>query len=360
MTPTTARAWLATRGFLAWWILELRTALAELCTLVAPRWRKRLTVFVSRARLQVVDGDSRSDPPVVDLARTESGSLPLPPLSEVQTAVVIKGRRAQLVFDPDFAFIRRLRMPLAALAHLDSAIELQQPKLLPLEAGLLSAAYEIATIDEPNAAIDIDLAAVKRSDVEPLEKALEQWGLQVDSMHLGRAADSRFRFAFATSRTHPDHFLTTGGDILWAASAVALMVCALAVWELQTVRAERSLQQALADTAEQASAVLEKRQQLTSRLETLAQLARIERTPTAAAILTDITRHLNRDVWLTTFELKGRTLRIVGLAADPAATVKDLAASTLITDIELRSSMFAGTNTGKDRFEITAQIRARI
>jgi general secretion pathway protein L len=343
--------------FLNWWVLELSTALEALRSQLIPGWRRSVTVYVSRSRLQIVTGDSRNNPAILEVTRTEPASELTLALSDAERATLAGGRRARLVFDSELAFVRPLRMPLAALPHLASAIGLQQPKLLPLDTSLLRSDFEIVAIDSDDASVDIELAALKRSDIDPIESALERWGLQLGSVHLGTASDSRVRFKFGAPDARANRFAITRVDTFWAASAAALAICAVAVFAVQAVRAHRSLEQALAQTSGEAATVLQQRQRLISRLETLSLLSQAERAPTAAAILADVTAHLNRDAWLTTFELKGRDLRLVGLSSESAELVKELAASAFLTEVELHSSMSAGANTGKDRFEITAQVK---
>jgi Fimbrial assembly protein (PilN) len=114
----------------------------------------------------------------------------------------------------------------------------------------------------------------------------------------------------------------------------------------------------LAETTAEAVTVLRQRQELVSQLETLSLISDSERAPTAAAVLADVTAHLNKAAWLTTFELKGRDLRLVGLSPDSSAVVRGLAEASFIGETQLRSSTSASGNTGKERFEITAQVKA--
>jgi hypothetical protein len=343
--------------FMNWWVQELTAAADDLRSHLSPRWRRSLTVYVSRSRLQVLEGDARTDAPILDLVRTAQGSEAAPSASKDQ-ALLAGGRRVRLVLDPEFAFVQRLRMPLAVLPHLASAIELQMPKLFPVNAALLRSDFEIVAIDSPRASVEVDLASIKRSDIEPVESSIEQWGLQIASVHLGCVSEPRVRFTFGRSDTRVNRLAITRADTRLAASAAALAVCAVAVFSVQAVRAHRYLDRALAQTSTEAAAVLQQRQALISRLDTLSLVSQLERTTTAAAVLGDVTTHLDRDSWLTTFELKGRDLHLVGLSSEPATTVKQLATSPLLTDVELRSSTSAGSNSGKDRFEITAQVKA--
>ncbi len=344
--------------FLGWWVHELSMTLEELRSRLTPRWRRSLTVYVSRSRLQIVEGDARNTPAILEVGRSDPGGELALTLTEEQRATLAGGRWARLVFDPEFAFIRPLRMPLAALPHLAAAIELQLAKLLPINPALLRSDFEIVTIDPDGAAVDVELAALKHSDIEPIEHALGQWGLRPGSIHLQGGSDSRVRFKFRAPEAHRNRFAISRLDVFWAAGATTLALCAAAVFAVQSIRAHNSLERALQQTSAPAAAVLQQRQELISRLETLSLISQGERTPTAAAILAEVTTHLNRDTWLSTFELQGHELRLVGLSPESAATVKDLAASPLITEVQLRSSASAGTNTGKDRFEITARVKA--
>jgi len=344
--------------FLNWWVLELTTVLEALRSQLIPGWRRSLTVYVSRSRLQIVEGDSRSNSAIFEVARAERSSELALALSEEQRASLGGRRRARLVFNSELAFVRTLRMPLAALPHLASAVELQMPKLLPMNAGLLRSDFEIVAIDPEGAAVDVELAALKRSAIDPIENALNHWGLQLASIHLGTDSDSRVRFTFGAPDAPANRFAITRVDTFCAAGAAAMAVCAVGIFAVQTIRAHKSLEEALTQTNSPAAAVLQQRQRLIARLETLSLISQAERAPTAAAVLADVTAHLNREAWLTTFELKGRDLRLVGLSSESAAVVRELAASALITDVELHSSVSAGNSTGKDRFEITAQVKA--
>jgi Tfp pilus assembly protein PilN len=113
-------------------------------------------------------------------------------------------------------------------------------------------------------------------------------------------------------------------------------------------------------TVAEATAVMDERQHLLSALDPLAVLSSRERavgTVGAAMILSDVTTRIPQDAWLTTFELKGHNLRLAGLSPDPAAVVKVLSESPRLTAVELRSSMTAGAGSGKDRFEVVAQVK---
>jgi Tfp pilus assembly protein PilN len=139
--------------------------------------------------------------------------------------------------------------------------------------------------------------------------------------------------------------------------ASLLGVAAIAVCSIQAYRAQSALDRTQIRTHGEASLVLEQRQRLLTRLEPLTALSRLERSPTAAAILTDVTTRVPGDTWLSSFELKGLSLRLIGSSPDAGAVVRQLANSGTLTDVELRNSTSAGAGSGRDRFEIVAQIK---
>jgi Fimbrial assembly protein (PilN) len=346
----------AARG-LKWWTDELRASLQELLSFIAPKWRRTLTAFVSPSRLLIVEDPATEAPPILELPRARCDahmSSPLP--ADHALAGLEPGRRVRLVFEPEFAFVRTLSFPIAVLPHLRSALDLQIPKLLPLSVALLRWDFALTGPSPDGASIDVELAAIKRSDVDSIEQPLRSWGLRPTSVQLGRPSDPSFRFRFGAPDAPASRFALSRADSLLAASAATLTMAMIIVFAVQSYRAQKSLDQALAQATDAATSVLQQRQQLISRLELLSVVSSVERTPGAAAVLSDVTRRISHDTWLTTFELKGRDLKLVGQSADPATLVKQLASSQVIAEIELKSSL--STAAGRDRFEITAQVRA--
>jgi general secretion pathway protein L len=258
------------------------------------------------------------------------------------------------------AFTRRVQLPLAALPHYKSAVALQLPKLLPMDPELLLTDVEILAVYPDSKRLDVELASVKRADLEPLIAAIQAWGLRVGSVHLAGAPGTAARFRF---RAHHDHGLPLGLrriDRWLMATAAGLTLSCVALAATESYRAAASLGQAQAATQDTARGALGQRQVLLARLEPLQALAQHENTPTAVAVLADVSALLPTDSWITMFEVKQRNLRLVGVSPDAASVVKLLAASRLLTDVELRSSTTAGIGTGKDRFEITAAIEPAI
>jgi len=313
--------------FFRWWIAELTACSHDILARVAPKWRRVLTVHVNRERPLVIDG-------------------------EVET-----GRRVRLVFDVDFAFVKQLELPLAALPHLKSALSLQFPKWLPMSPTLLATDYAVVAVHPERSAFDLELAAIKLTDIEPVATTVRQWGLRVSSVHLRGTTDDSVRFQFPVYNSSSRRFVPTRVDTWLLASAAILAIASIVAPAVQGYRAARALSQAQLQTVNEAQAAMEERQHLLADVDPLTVLASRERVVGAAMILSEVTTRIPQDTWLTTFELKGRNLRLAGLSPDAAAVVKVLSDSPHLAAVELRSSMTAGAGSGKDRFEVTAQVK---
>jgi hypothetical protein len=341
--------------FLRWWLWELVTVIQQMLPHSAHLWRRNLTAYISRNRISIVEAHS-ANTPLLEMAGQDMLAGTELPLPEHLAVVLERGHRIRIVLDPEYAFLRSFRLPLAALAHLRSALELHIPKLLPMDAALLRTDHSMLEVNPQSATIDVELAAIKCSDIEPIEKALRHWGLQPTAVHLGRPNDPQPRFSLGNSDSNTGRWALSRADACLAAAAATLTMAALVTYAVQSYRAQRSLEEALIQSGPEAASVLQQRQHLSSRVETLTVLSAAERAPTAAAVLAEVTTHIGHDTWLTALDLKGHELRLIGLSPNPASVVSQLASSTLLSEVELRSSMSVGAASLHDRFEITAQV----
>jgi general secretion pathway protein L len=341
--------------FLRWWTTELKSCTHEIVARIAPAWSRSLRIFIDAHRLRIYSSDSTRGEAILDAPlKLSAAGLPDSLAGEL-SALVYRHARAQVIVSSELAFIRQLRLPVAALPHLDSAISLQLPKLLPLDRLRLLTAFEVASVDSTSALVD--LACLKRSELDPVLSALTASGIRVTTLQLGDTPESTPRFRFPRSPESGRESTTRRLDRSLIATAALLGLACTALAAAQSYRAEKALAAEKEHIRVASSAALRRRQLLMGKLEPLSALASIEAAPTFAALLAELTAMIPKDTWITTLEIKDRRLRIVGVTPDSASLVKRLSSSALLNDAELRSSMSIGIGTGKDRFEIAAEIK---
>jgi hypothetical protein len=348
-----------TSSFLRWWVTQLQSCAADLIGALSPRRRRVWSVYWHADGLFIRD-DNSPQPKVIAEIPEAYGKWPAD-IPAALLAVIGRSNRARMIVSPDKAFVRQVQVPLAVLPHLDRAIALQFPKLLPLNSNELLTDFEVAVSGPTDdAAKIIDIAALKKADIDPVLSRLQAWGLRIISTHLGEASNSSRRFRFSADGAFGHRLKLQRSDrILIGVTATLGLACA-AVAAGESYRSEVSLVRAKADTRTPAAVALTHRQELLARLEPLEALAKIESAPSATALLADVTMLVPQNTFLTTLGLKDRHLRIVGVSPNSGNVVKLMSSSQLLNDVELRSSMSLGIGTGLDRFEITAELRSAL
>lgn len=341
-----------TSRFLQWWGAELRACANDLMGLLVPRRRRVLNVYWDAARLLIVDENAPEPKHVVEISDSRwPETIP----AELKLARE-QSNRARLIVSPAKAFVRQVQVPLAVLPHLDSALALQLPRLLPLDANELLTDFAVSASDPTRSVARIDLAALKKADVNPVLDHLRAWGLQIVSTHLGEPTSTR-RFRFSADGVFGFTLKLQRSDRVLIGVAATLGLACASVAATESYRSQVSLEQAKTATRVTAATALAHRQELLARLEPLHALAELEAAPSATALLADLTMLVPQNTWLTTLELKDRHLRIVGVSPNSGSVVKLMSSSQLLNDVTLRSSMSLGIGTGLDRFELTAELK---
>jgi general secretion pathway protein L len=324
--------------------------------LLVPQRRRVLNVYWDANRLLVLDQNSPDAKTMIEIACVD-GHVP-----ETIPALLATAReqnnRVRLFVSPVRAYVRQFQLPIAVLPHLDAAVALQLPKLLPVDAGELLTDFEVTASDLSQKMADIDLAALKKVEVNAVLGRLKAWGLHVVSTHLGDPSNTAHRFKFGGDGIFGHHPKLRRSDRVLAAAAATLGLACASVAATESYRSQVSLEHAKTEARAPASAALSHRQELLARLEPLAALAQLEAAPSATALVADLTTLVPQNTWLTTLELKDRHLRLVGVSPNSGNVVKLISSSLLLSDVALRSSMSLGIGTGLDRFELTADLRA--
>jgi hypothetical protein len=346
-----------TSRLLRWWAAELRSCADDLIGVLLPQRRRASTVYWDGARLLFLDEDSPNSQTIVEIPRVggvgywpQTIPVPLATLPE-------QNNRIHLVVSPQRAFVRQIRLPLAVLPHLDAAVALQLPRLLPVDARELLTDFELIASDPAKNVASIDVAAVKKADVNPVLERLRAWGLHIVSTHLGEPLQTR-RFRFKDDGLFGHRFQLRRSDRVLVIAAATLGLACASVAATESYRSRVSLEQAKTVTRVPASAALARRQQLLARLEPLVALTQLEAAPSADALLAEMTMLVPTNTWLTKLELKDQHIRIVGVSPNSGNVVKLVSSSRLFSDVQLRSSMSLGIGTGLDRFEIAVELKA--
>src|SRR5262249_26794212 len=145
---------------------------------LVPRWRQPSVLFLDAQRLVLLSSELAHEP-LFEMARTHFQE-PLPhQLPEAAALAASRGHRAVLLLCSSQAYVRQLTLPIAVVPYLRAAVKLQLAKLMPLDLNALTCDFETSHVDRDRGVVHIELAALKRRDVEPIVKSIANWGLRV-------------------------------------------------------------------------------------------------------------------------------------------------------------------------------------
>ncbi len=360
-------------GFLAWWLDELRALLPARPARrrAAPRgpllfYRDGVVRVLEARRGGVAETGSF----LLERPRAAADRLPARIDRLAPTALIDRLRRHRrlvLRFAPEHGLLGRDLLPAGALAQLHDIVGHRLDSLTPWTAEQAWFDVEV-TARRPDGRIEVAVAALQRELVQRVRERLAELGLEVGRVDLGDAdGPLRPRFdlgeADRPERGSLVRLLVAGG-----VGALLLAGAALAGSEIHA----RSV--VLADRA-RAAAALEDRLSdlpgLRERLEALRAEAgllagRLRATPSALAVLEELSRILPDDVFLSELTLERDRLLIGGFAASASPLVPLLEALPSLEDVRFHAPSSKAALAGADgerreveRFALAARVIGR-
>lgn len=348
-------------GFFAWWW-------GELSTLLPVRWRARLLrgaeVLLLSAHLDALRvRRERTGDALSQIAWT----LPVPE-QRAMFAQACRGidpadRRLVLLLPPGCALRRRLQLPAAAASDLRRVVGYEIDRQTPFKPEQVDYDVRMLEVDAPPGQLAVELVAAPRAEVEPVLERLKTLGIAPDVVDVcvddtpvaGRLGVNLLSPAQRPRRAHPHRRV----NAILAAACVLLAVLAMAQWlanrraALETMRVQVA---ALRVQARQASALREELVNAAGASGFLA--ARKRATPSPLSVLQDLTVRLPPDTWLERFSLDAQGgVDLQGESAKAAGLIDTLRASTLLAEPKLQGVIQPDPATGKERFDLAAQLR---
>jgi general secretion pathway protein L len=254
-------------------------------------------------------------------------------------------------------------LPQVAATDLRRVVGYEIDRQTPFKPDQVWYDVRVVSLDAAPGQLAVELIAVPRAEVEPLLARLLAIGVVPDAVDVGNdpnPADGRLGVnllppAQRPRRAHPRR----RANLIMGAICIVLAVIVMLQWlgnrqaALDTMQAQVD---ALRAQARQATAL---REQLVNAAGASGFLAARKRnTPSPLAVLRDLTQRLPADTWLERFSLDstGR-LTLQGESAKAAGLIDRLRDSPLITEPKLQGVIQPDPTTGKEHFDLSAQLR---
>jgi len=345
--------------FFGWWRRELRNCIPS----GLRDWRETrgqmllVDVASAAAVLRVMKGDRHRD--LGTVARSPGGSAPLPAVvaKRLRRVGSVNGIVAQI--DAKNVLRHRLRLPLATNENLREVLSYEMDRVTPFRSDDVYFDFRVAETDAAAGQIVVDLFLVRRPVVDDVVALLRGWNLPPDRVTTvldAAKASGEVNFLAAPNRRRSGRLRRNLFALLTLAIAAGAAVSVNLALQQQTMTLD-AYEVALAELRIQVQEVDTLKQQLMDRT-TRSQYVAAKKSeqPLTIAVVSELTRLLPDDTWLTQVRIQQRQLIIAGSAPGASDLIALLEASPLLSQVKFSASVVPDPKTGKERFNITAVI----
>jgi general secretion pathway protein L len=212
----------------------------------------------------------------------------------------------------------------------------------------------------PAGQVALDLYAAPRAEIDPLLERFNAIGAHPDAVDVQTPRGTLAGIDLMPPERRPRRIDRRGrANFILGLVCILLAVLVLSQWLANRRAALAEMQDEVQAMRAKATQSEQLRAQLTGALAASKFLVkRKSETPSALAVLDDLTRRLPATAWLDVLTLDDSGgLDIKGEAAKAAALVDTLGSSRLLQEPKLQGVIQPDPATGKERFEMVARVR---
>ena len=338
--------------FWRWWT-------AELGALLPQTWRRRpkehapINIHVARDAVTVHIMANGAAAWQSELPLTEPFAAPRTEPRDQEILARHRGAKAHVTLAADFALARDIAYPAAARAEIGKVIDLDLPRLLPLEADLLYRRHEILRIDGDGETLHVGLCAVKRRDADRALRLVQEIGFVPSSLHVEKRGDGRAdAMDFLPELWRKIDQRKRRMQLGLATSAAALAAAVLVTGWIRLVDTDERLAGELAAVRQGAQAAVALRDAYGAAQKQSRFLGSFMASPPTVVLLDELSRRLPDTTWLSEYRQQDGAVRLSGFSNAPAELVIDLEAAGIFSNVELLSVTGQSDRDGKNRFEM--------
>jgi len=356
------------QNFWHWWLGELRQLLPSQLRRLSPLQQRVILLDVEEERIEIAvrRGDNLHRVGIIGSSPADDTSTRQPPAAALRALLQDERQEhtrviARLAQQHVLTCI--IELPAAARENLSQVLSYEMDRYTPFSNDAACFDYRILATTPDK--LTLRLYVTSRSLIERILTQARQLGLTVYAVsiidtdateRLTDPIDVSINLLPETLREQPDSRGRLIKRALVTFTIVLLTVnLALPFW-LQHQRLLQ-LEQNLSSVRSSAASAIALRDEHRNFLATLERIGQSRKAqPSALSVLNELSTVLPDSTWLSRFELKGGTLQLQGESSASAALIGLVEASALFDGAEFRSPITQDPRTGKENFQIHAQL----
>jgi general secretion pathway protein L len=264
-----------------------------------------------------------------------------------------------LYLRPESVLGLRVALPLAAQENLEEVLGFEMERLTAFKASEVYYSHRVVDVNQAEKRMTVQLMAVPRVIADAAIELVRKWGLKADLVTADKGDLATDPPMNLLPRPVPARSDVGMGRVLVALIVIAIGLAA-AQLHLEFRQQARLLAAYEARLAESRAAALRVEKlrmevsQLLARTRYVAQ--RKQAQPLASEMLSEVTRRLPDDTWVSQFQMKGDHITLSGYSASASALIEGLEASEMLSQVRFTSPITLDSRFGVERFNLAAGI----
>lgn len=339
--------------FFRWWFAELAA-----CLPAGLRWsRRRPSLIVAlrddSVRVSVHHGDARRQLGILSL-HEESGPRLRASFDQLVRGIARHSMEISLELPPDRVLRREIELPIAATENLREVLSFEMDRHTPFQSEEVAFDHRLIRTDAAAKRIAVELAIVPRAVYDEAVALADTLGVSPERVGLAER-ESEFNFMPVLEQEGK----RSGGRIVPGLALLAIALAAAAVYLPLHLR-HATLAKLEYELAEGRAAALEV-DALRQRTGVALERARFLfdhrlASPTAVALLDEVTKRLPDGTWLTQLRVRGDQIVLAGYSPAAASLVAGLEDSPLLSEVHFASPVMIDPRVGLERFSLSAVV----
>ena len=338
--------------FFRWWFAELAA-----CLPAGLRWSRRRPSLIVALR----DGNVRVSTHYGDVRR-QLGTLSLHeergPRLRAAFDQMIRGiarHSVEIVLElpPDRVLRREVDLPIAATENLREVLSFEMDRHTPFQSEEVAFDHRLLRTDAAAKRIAVELAVVPRAVYDEAVALADALGASPDRIGI-EERESEFNFMpLLEGGKRSGSGIVLGLALLAIALAVAAVYLPLHMRHATLAELEHELEESRAAALEvdalrkRSGTALERTRFLFDH-----RLA----SPTAVALLDEVTKRLPDGTWLTQLRVRGNQIALAGYSPAAASLVAGLEDSPLLSEVHFASPVMVDPRVGLERFNLSGVV----
>jgi general secretion pathway protein L len=348
------------RSFWDWWRGELVALVPPVLRRALAAWGKRPVLIIgdSTAALGYETGGSCEVVGPIDLSVEQP--------AQVSTLLSLKSFQpgqpvaARMRLDPALALHLPMSLPLAAFANLSQVIEFEFERFSPFKRDSVYFRHQVTTRDVENARLDVELTVLRRDVVDDLLWRARRNGLRILGIDVGGRPLPLPADAATVGHESLRQRFTVLATRVFVGLAALMMTGLVVIPYLQNSAVISELADEVAQARREADASAKLQDAIDGEVHDQSfVIDRKKGSATVSELLASLTHILPDDAWLTELGIDGNGVQLSGYAQSATAVLGLLDQSPILANAAFRSSVTQDAQLGRERFDISAQIRRK-